>query len=273
MKVQNILVPVDFSENSINALKYAGDFARLSGAAVYVLHVTDPDAIENELKGNLSPEHLMELIRKEDYMRGLTVNDILENGNVTKLILSESKANNVDLIVMGTQGAGNMTRNLIGTHTSAVIGKAECMVLAIPSQVSFTHIRKVVLAVDMEHRADQLVLDTIELFRKMEAAILLVYVGKDKDHREAHDLEAMTEDMKRTTGYNRIDCTVLHSENFRDSIEQFALDIDADVMATITHHRTIFESIFDPSQTKRMAYHMNVPILSIPQKHKTTFFF
>jgi nucleotide-binding universal stress UspA family protein len=273
MKIQNILVPVDFSENSINALKYASDFARVSGAAIYVLHVTDTDSIENDLKGNLAPDHLLDLITREDYMRGITVKGILEKGNVTRLILAESKANQIDLVIMGTQGAGNMTRNLIGTHTSAVIAKSECMVLAIPSQVTFSHIRKVVMAIDLENRADKLVMDSISLFQKMEAAVLLVYVGTDKNHKEEHDLEEMAEDLKRTTGYLRIDCTVIHSNNFKESIEKFAMDIDADVIATITHHRNVFESIFDPSQTKQMSYHLNTPLMSIPQKHKTTFFF
>ena len=273
MKVRNILVPVDFSENSINALKYAADFARILNASICILHVTDPDSLLNELKGNLSPDHLMELIRKEDYMRGLTISTILEKGNVTTLILKESAANNIDLVIMGTQGAGNMSRDLFGTHTSAVIGKSECMVLAIPPEATFAHITKVVLAVDLSHRADHLVADTISMFKNMEAAVLLVYVGADKDQHGQHDLEMLTEEMKRQTGYHRIDCTVIHHGSFMDSIEQFAMDIDADVMTTITHHRNVFESIFDPSKTKRMAYHTHLPLLAIPQKHKTTFFF
>jgi nucleotide-binding universal stress UspA family protein len=273
MKVQNILIPLDFSENSINALKYASDMARLSGGCLFVLHAADPDSLVSDLKGNLAPEHLLELVKNEDYLRGIKVTTLLEKGNVTSLVLSEAKEHDIDMIIMGTQGAGNMSRNLIGTHTTAVIAKAECMVMAIPAQVTFSHIRKVVLAVDMDHRADKLVTDTIELFSKMEAALLLVYVGLDKDHKDEHDLEAMTEDMKRKTGYMRIDCAVIHSTHFRESIEQFAMDIDADVIATITHHRNVFESLFDPSQTKKMAYHLNIPLLSIPQKHKTTYFF
>ncbi|HEX5003654.1 MAG TPA: universal stress protein [Bacteroidia bacterium] len=273
MKVKNILVPVDFSENSLNALRYAGEFARTSGAGLFVLHVADPEALVNEVKGNLSPEHLLSIVKKEDYLYGLRITTIMEKGSVSALVAAESKENNIDLVIMGTQGAGNLQRSLIGTHTTAVISRSECMVLAVPSQVKFAPIRKVVLAIDMEHRADHLIQDTINLFSKMEAAVLLVYVGSDEHHKQEHDLELMTEEMKRSTGYNKIDCTVIHSHHFRESIEQFSMDIDADAIAMITHHRNVFESLFDPSQAKKMAYHMNTPLLAIPQKHKTTFFF
>jgi len=273
MKVKNILVPVDFSENSLNALRYAGEFARTSGAELFVLHVADPEALINEVKGNLSPDHLLNLIKKEDYLRGIRITTIMENGSVSDLVKKESKENNIDLIIMGTQGAGNLQRSMIGTHTSTVIAHSECMVLAVPSQVKFAPIRKAVLAIDMDHRADHLIQDTIKLFSNMDAAVLLVYVGGDQHHKQEHDLETMTEEMKRSTGYHKIDCTVIHSNHFRESIEQFSLDIDADAIAMITHHRNVFESLFDPSQTKKMAYHMNTPLLAIPQKHKTTFFF
>ena len=48
MKIKKILTPIDFSENSMNALKYAIDFAKGSGSEIYVLHLSDPDLLEND---------------------------------------------------------------------------------------------------------------------------------------------------------------------------------------------------------------------------------
>ncbi len=272
MKLKKILIPIDFSENSINALRYAAAFAKSSGACIFILHITDPDALENDLKGNLSPEHLLNLLKDSDYLSGIKTTAILESGKVSHLILEEAQKNNVDLIVMGTQGAGSMARNLIGTNTTHVVGKANCPVLAVPAEATFQSIRKVVLAVDLEHRSDHIIEEIVNLMKGQNAAILLAYAGVDKDGRFEKDLFELTKGIKERTGYERILAKVIHSSEFPMSLEAYALEIEADMVIMITHHRGVFESVFDPSQTKLMAYHTHIPLFVIPH-HKTPVFF
>lgn len=272
MKIKKILSPIDFSENSINALKYAASFAKSSGASIFILHVTDPDSLVNDLKGNLSPEHLIELIKSEPYLSGIKITSILKNGNISKLILEESIKNDVDLVVMGTQGAGNMTRSLIGTNTTKVIGNTQCAVLAVPAGAIFNSVKKVVLAVDLEHRADNLIEDVVMTMKAQQASVLLAYVGLDLDGRFERDLVKLTDEIKSKSGYNKVLCKVIHSDAFPASLESFALDIEADMLVMITHHRGVFESIFDPSETKMYAYHTEIPLMAIPQHRKPVFF-
>lgn len=273
MKIKKILTPVDFSENSMNALKYAIDFARGSGAMVHVLHMADPELLENELKGNLSPEHMLDLLRSDKMFAGIKVTTVCKKGKVAEGILEESHKNDIDLVVMGTQGAGNMTRSLIGTNTTKVVGKSECAVLAVPSDATFTGIKKVVLAVDLEHRSDNLIVDIVNTMKAQQAAVLLVYVGIDEDGHFSRDLEALTATIKQNTGYQKVLCKVLHTSDFPDSLENFAKDIEADLLVMITHHRGVLEAIFDPSETKLYAYHTSIPMMAVPHHKKPVYFF
>jgi nucleotide-binding universal stress UspA family protein len=272
MKIKKILVPVDFSENSLNALRYAAAFAKSSGAALFILHVADPDALENELKGNLSPDHMLGLLKESEFLAGIKSTVIFRKGAVSPTILDESHKNDIDLVVMGTQGAGNMKRNLVGTHTTHVIQKSECPVLAVPAEATYNTVRKAVLAVDLEHRSDHLVEELVLLLKIQNAAILLTYVGSDPDGTFERDLQKLSDDLKERTSYQRILCKVIRSDRFPEDLETFALDIEADMLIMITHHRFVFESIFDPSKTRRYAYHTTIPLLAVPH-HKTPVFF
>jgi len=272
MKFKKILTPVDFSENSVSALRYAAAFAQASGAGIIILHIADPDALDNDLKGNLSPEHLLEILLKSDFLTGIKTTILVAKGGIPGTILEESRKNKVDLIVMGTQGSGNMIRNLIGTNTSHVVALAQCPVLVVPNGAIYQSVRKVVLAIDLEHRTDTIIEDMVNLVKFQKAAVLLAYVSMDSDGQSERELNELTNSLRHKTGYDRIVCKVIHSSEFPMGLESYAKSIEADVVVMITHHRGVFESVFDPSQTKIYSYHTSIPLLVVPH-HKTPVFF
>ncbi len=269
MNIKKILSPIDFSENSLNALRYAAAYARTTGAAISILYVDSPDDATDALKENLSIDHLMDLLKKSDYLSGIKTNAIFETGNVAALILEAAQKNDIDLIVMGTQGAGNLKRNLVGTITSHVVGKSSCPVLAVPASATYKPIRKVVLAIDLAQRTDKIIEEIVNLVKVQKAAILMVYVGEDKSGRFERD--ELTNAIKARTGYNRVVAKLLESSEFPTVLESYSIDIEADILVMITHHRGVFESIFDPSQTKMFAYHTRIPLFVVPH-HKTPVF-
>ncbi len=273
MKVKKILVPVDFSENSINALKYAAAMSTDPGVGIFILHVADPESLEPVLHGNLSPEHMFDLINKEDYMSDIKTTFIEKNGPVSKTILNESKVLDIDLVVMGTQGAGNFTKNLIGTNTSAVIGNSDCPVLAVPSEAIFKPVRKVVFAIDITQKEEKIIAELVEYFSKMNTSILLTYVT-NKNYQESESaLNKITKNVKDKTGYSRLASKLIDSDDFHEAIENFALDIEADLLVMITHHRGVIEALFDPSLTKKFAFHTEIPLFAVSHKRSPVIFF
>lgn len=140
---QHILVAIDFSENSVKALKKALQLAADSTARVELLHVVDvpvypvlEDAAVMGLPGiwddeiatklmTLSTEKLKRIADEyaiEDYK---TIEGI-PSSEITVI----AKENQADLIVMGFHGLSGL-RKLIGSTTHSVINNAPCDVLAI----------------------------------------------------------------------------------------------------------------------------------------------
>ncbi len=272
MNIKKILTPVDFSENSLNALRYAAAYAKATQAAIFILHVDTPRDATDELKENLSVDHLMDLLKKSDYLEGVKSSVLFETGNVSEKILETAQKNNIDLIVMGTQGAGNLKENLVGTNTTHVVGKATCPVLAVPASAVYKSIRKVVMAIDLAHRTAKIIEEIVNLVKIQQASILMVYVGEDKSGRFERELTELTNAIKTRTGYNKIVGKLLDSSEFPTVLETYSIDIEADMLVMITHQRGVFESIFDPSQTKMFAYHTRIPLFVVPH-HKTPVFF
>jgi nucleotide-binding universal stress UspA family protein len=272
MKIKKILVPVDFSENSINALRYAVSMSKESGFGIFILHITDPELLENHLHGNLSPEHLYELICKEDFMDGIKSTFILKFGNVAKTIIKEARQLDIDMIVMGTQGAGNFKENLIGTNTSNVIGNTDCPVLAIPSEAIIKPINKVVIAVDLNEKDESKIVELVDYFKAMDSSVFLAYVNDKSVASDENMINDLVKTIKEKTGYKQLVGKLINSENFLMGIENFALNIEADMLVMITHHRSLLESLLDPSNTKKWAIHSQTPLLAVSKTRKPIIF-
>lgn len=140
-----ILVPIDFSEASAAALKYALPLAASFGAEVHLLHVLDLAAgqyFAAEMAMVPSPAIEAEAVaRAEAELAALLTRDeiatyrarlVTLRGVPFASIVSYARERRIDLIVMGTHGRGAVAHLLIGSVAENVVRKAPCPVLTIP---------------------------------------------------------------------------------------------------------------------------------------------
>jgi nucleotide-binding universal stress UspA family protein len=140
--LKKILCPIDHSDGSKEALKYAVSFAMKNEAKLYLLHVIDirsfdesidtmavqiPDDEETikKLKTKLL-ECVPEEIRSDMQIEALVV-----RGIPFAEIISIAKGNKVDMIVMGTHGRTGIAHIMIGSVSEKVVRKAHCPVLTV----------------------------------------------------------------------------------------------------------------------------------------------
>lgn len=137
--IQNILVPVDLSESSLNALNAAAALAKKHGAAIQILHIEEnaiaytdesPAFLSNSISN--PTDILTALASTMSYTHGIKTDILLEEGNVLDTIIKRSIKLNADLIVMGSHGASGYRDGFIGINSYSVIKYAPCPVLCIP---------------------------------------------------------------------------------------------------------------------------------------------
>ena len=134
-----LLVATDGSSFSNAAVQEAIKLARACSSTLYVLFVLEISA-EIELWDALSTDKLeaqlrryLDGIKKKAAKQGVSCEVILHLGDEPyKNIISEAKKRKVDTIIMGSHGRTGITRLMMGSVVSRVIGHAPCRVLVVP---------------------------------------------------------------------------------------------------------------------------------------------
>ena len=141
--INAILVPIDFSVHSKNALKYAVPFAKQFDASLHLVYVVEPTiypadlgfgqvvlpGVEEELRQKGADE-LKQLIRDE-IGSTVTATYVVKTGTPSQEILTEADEKKVNMIVIATHGHSGLEHVLFGSTAERIVRKARCPVLTI----------------------------------------------------------------------------------------------------------------------------------------------
>ena len=142
---KNIIVPVDGSEASLVATEYAADMSVRYKGSLTLLHVIPrigSDRVPEELRELAKIEHVepteadvlknfaTKILRKAqdhaEFLQATEIHTVIESGNPAKMILAYCDKHDVDLIVMGRRGLGDLASLLMGSVSTKVTHLAKC---------------------------------------------------------------------------------------------------------------------------------------------------
>jgi nucleotide-binding universal stress UspA family protein len=140
-KLKRILVPIDFSEPSLKALRYAVPFAEESGATISLVHIREPVAYPVDI-ANVSPPPVsgIEEAEAKGKLYDLAYHEIEElvpidvhvrSGKAADEIVNLAKALETDLIIIATHGYKGFMRFVMGSTAEKVVRHAPCPVLVV----------------------------------------------------------------------------------------------------------------------------------------------
>ncbi len=140
--IKNILAPIDFSDYSKNALKYAAQFAKEFNAKLYLIYVVEPMIYPADFSmGQIAiPSTDVDLhARAEEELNNLAktidpslkVETTIRTGKPFVEIIEEAKEKNIDLIIIASHGHTGVEHLLFGSTAEKVVRKAPCPVLTL----------------------------------------------------------------------------------------------------------------------------------------------
>lgn len=139
INLKSILVPVDFSLGSKTALDYAASFGADFGSQIHLLCVVEEESISSNIGGD--PLNTKERWRKENLKkldefipekyRDLDILKRVEGGLTYEAIIKYAKENDINLIIMGSNGQTGFIESWLGGTTYEVTRKAPCAVLTV----------------------------------------------------------------------------------------------------------------------------------------------
>jgi universal stress protein A len=145
MLVKRILVPIDFSPDSLNALAYATEFAAAFGAEILLLYVIEPIyyaapadmyAVNTNVAALLgeqrhaAEEQFARIVAKQGN-KGPRLRTLIKTGTASEVIVERAKAERVGLIILATHGRTGLAHMFMGSVAEKVVRTASCPVLTV----------------------------------------------------------------------------------------------------------------------------------------------
>lgn len=279
--MKTLLVPTDFSTCAGGAINFAVELAKLSGADLALLHVceisetifSDQTGLNAETNRELMETANRKLLLHKDAIEAaenIRVTTHLFTGSVNASITQAATDLDADLIVMGTVGMGNLTEKIWGRTATHQIGKSGVPVMIIPLQYEAKKIDNVLLATNHFEEQEYILNPVVELADLFLSRLhVAVFTDTRKDSAGKYLEQEKMLDAYKTMLLNRygedsLAVSHLAGSDFEQSLQQYVEEQGIDLLVMITYQQNFISQLFSTSQTRKMAYHTNIPLLVIP---------
>lgn len=267
-----ILIPIDFSSCSKNALNAAVLIAKKHNAELHLFHVRDDffpwtevslDDEQNTI--NLIIENKLDELQDSFKSEELASTKIIRSGSFIKQL--EKQAENVEyqLIVMGSHGISGKKEWFIGSNTQKVIRRVNTKVLVIKNKLESIDFKKVLFVTGLEkdNKGPFLqFLDFIKPYNVQEIHTLTVNtLGYNLEPTASLSNKADT--LKSLAPDYHMESHLYSDYSIDAGVRHFSEENDIDLIAISNHSRHPIKRIFQGSNVEIIINHSNLPTLSI----------
>ena len=271
-----ILVPIDFSECSENALAFAMQLADKIKAILILLNVPhfDSGGIENvtfvvdevenrteqsRISMNKSIHKVTEKVRASlDEAPSIQID--IRMGNVEATISDVALRNQVDYIVIGTQGENSTLDKYLGSVASNVLKNAPCPVMVIPENSELAENLVLGYATDFSDADPFGIWKAMKLFKPFQPIIKCVHFDEPQVHNE-DKIKELERYFAETSPELNVELYNLPVKDKVKDMNGFIEEHNVNMLVMYKPNRSFFESIFHKSYTVKMAKHTNIPLL------------
>lgn len=265
--MKKILVPTDFSKNSVDAIRYARAILELTGGKMYLLSTFDKPyssrsairAMRDRLQAEAEKKmgELETQLSSEDSPVEFEV--FIREGETVELILNAAEHLGVDAIVMGTRGTSTIEEIVIGTTTASVVAKSKFPVIAVPKNVFFFGFKRVTYATDLRPGSLEAAQKLIDLTAPFNSIVDLLHIFHPGKEAPGDDLARLDADLEKTG--REVHNYLVANESIRDGLLSHMEAHPSEALVMLTRKRTLLGKLFDPSLTKKVTIHAQTPIL------------
>jgi len=275
---KTLLVPTDFSNNSLSAAKYASRLAIERDYAVHLIHYYTVDSssfateelskeFENSevLKADLT---IVEFERKlQEEFPTVRYTHRTSRGFLPDTLPQEAKKPEYEAIVMGTKGHSDKKSVRWGSNTSAVAAKSTIPLLIIPNYYSQFKIQKIGLLTNFKTDELTTLREFIDTFGPVSQLELIHVYNKDEVEATVHQkLDDWSQKINQSTSIDKINHCIdsLQSENkemdtVAEVIHNLVESNNIDIVLITKTRKSFFERLFNPSVSKAVVLDINKP--------------
>ncbi|MBO0323693.1 universal stress protein [Muricauda sp. CAU 1633] len=277
--MMRIILPTDFSENAFNAIEYAAILFKDITCIFYLLHAYTPPIYRVDYAlgspGQLglpddhkyNAENTLEIIRKRikakydnpihEYVTHAAFNTLEDE--VKTMVNKE----NIDLVIMGTQGATGAREILFGSNTVHVLNKAVVPILAIPSDYGFNPPKRILFPTDYEVNYSKTDLDFLLKLSKSWGSKLHVMHVSPPDGLTSLQKKNKTS-LEKLVQENDHQIYDLPDQELIEAINLFQEELPVDMLVMVKNKHSFLERLFVEPVIRNIGLHSKIPFLVLP---------
>ena len=268
--MKHIVCPLDFSKPSLNALEYAVSIAERHQSKLSLIYVFTEDHYNELLMDGVKKyseyesgfQAKLETVTSEIESEKFELDSHVLGGSVISSLQNFIKGRDVDLLVTGTKGAGNVLDRIMGSNTVNMLDNIDLPILAVPQKAKFEGLKKIMYATSFEEEDKMALKELVEFSKPLDSEITVLHLSKRDNLIGETLLNNFIEEL-----HSFMDCSQLtferkiYSENVTLEIDQYMLEEKSNVLALLMSKRNLVDRIFHKSVTKSLSYLMDFPIL------------
>ncbi len=269
-----ILVPVDFSEVSVNAVEYAIQMAgQMPKAEVVLFHAVSPGGIGadgspielNDESNKSEAQIMLESMQVQLFEKAPVPTDfILLKGEFHHELQAALLREKFDFVVMGISGGTTFEERFGSSNVLKVIDKNQVPIIIVSETMHYRPLKKLALTVELENVDSTIPATKItELVSLLGLQLHVLYANAnenlqltDAQHKEWNKLQNMFASFNPAF-HN------LHMHHFVDAINTFVYQNDIDMLVVIPRKHNYLDKIISGSHTKQLAFHSVAPVLAV----------
>lgn len=274
--IKNILVPTDFSESSVFALKAAIKLARKISARIYLYHrvhlhpnwniwtdeekACHPNLLKKESEVMDRFKEALNLNRHT----GIKIISLFSSGDLVDRAEQLVEKYDVDFVVMGSEGADGLKEWLYGSNAQKISTRVNVPCMVIKHEVEELSLKKVVFASEFGEDAKKPFLELIDFLQIFGSTIHLLYIASIKEFVvQEETLEKMRKFEKMCW---KLPCEIhgQADQTIEMGIQNYMVNSQADMLAVVNHQKGPFQKLVAGSISEKLINHMEGPVMSFP---------
>ena len=274
--MKKILVAIDFSECSINALEHAITIAKKAEAGVDMIFVIKPDTSRDmfsegpQTLSSMVTDKFDELIEKyQPFLGKSKIGYLIREGKVYQEIVKEADRKDFFLVMAGTHGSSGFEEFWIGSNANHIVSALRKPIITIRGGVNINrNLEKIVLPLDSTPETRQKVPFSAYMAKIFNAEMHVLRVYTSKVRAMIRKVDSYAEQVVKHLEEENIRYVLesVQATNLTDSTIEYALKINANLISIMTEQEISAKNLLLGPYAQQMVNHSPIPVLSIHPK-------
>ncbi|MFI8603418.1 universal stress protein [Cellulophaga sp. HaHa_2_95] len=271
--MKNIIVPVDFSIQSENALKAAVSLAKKHNSKIFALHMLELNQAYITGAEGAHPEQTVFLLKlaekrfsdflNKPYLKDVEVKPIIKHFKVFSEVNEVAEANDADMIIMGSHGTDGIMEIFVGSNTEKVVRNSEVPVLVVKHRLDDFTPKTMVFACDLKEENINAYQRAKYIAEQFSVTLHIVYINTPGDNfLSTEDITAKIDKFSSLVGPDFIDVKIYNDYTVEMGVINYAESQGIDIIGIPTHGRKGISHFFMGSIGEDVANHSTIPVVT-----------